>query len=159
VTEIKARATLYKGIRMRSRLEADFAADLDRQGYRWGYEPECFAGPGGQWLPDFGCTFADDGDWAIFDEVKPAEPLMKHLAGSGAYVKHVDGLLQRMAVAWESNPDAYLRLTFWKYGGPAYLTLNCRRAGDVWYAEFGVQPVWLLWPGMGQFERCKARAS
>lgn len=26
---------------------------LDRQGWEWAYEPDCFAGEGGQWLPDF----------------------------------------------------------------------------------------------------------
>jgi hypothetical protein len=159
MTATSGRETLYRGVKMRSRLEADYAANLDRQQYRWAYEPTCFAGPGGQWLPDFGCTFADDKDWVIFDEVKPAEPLMKHLPASIAYVQHVDAILQRMAVAWESKPDAYLRLTFWKYGDGPYLTLNSRRAGDVWYAEFGEQPMWLLWSGMGQFLRCKGAPS
>jgi hypothetical protein len=150
VNATKGRETLYKGIRMRSRLEADFAADLDRQGYRWGYEPTCFAGPDGQWLPDFGCTFANDDDWAIFDEVKPAEPLMKHAPGSVAYAEHVDTQLRRVAVAWESAPDACLRLTFWRYGGPAYLTLFCRRRGHPWRASFDGQPMEMIWPGMRQ---------
>ena len=157
MTVLKSRPTTYKGIRMRSRLEADYAADLDRQGYRWRYEPECFASETGQWLPDFGCTFAADGGWAIFDEVKPAEPLMKLLPGSLAYVEHVDALLRQMAVTWASEPGAYLRLTFWKYGGPAYLTLHSRRAGDAWFAEFTGQPAWLLWSGMGQVGRCYDR--
>ena len=50
---IQARPTLYKGIRMRSRLEADYASSLDRRGIDWQYEPTCFGGPDGQWLPDF----------------------------------------------------------------------------------------------------------
>ena len=49
----KGRPTVYKGIEMRSRLEADYAAHLDRSGVKWEYEPTCFAGPKGQWLPDF----------------------------------------------------------------------------------------------------------
>ena len=50
---IQARPTLYNGIQMRSRLEADYASCLDRGGIDWKYEPTCFAGPDGQWLPDF----------------------------------------------------------------------------------------------------------
>jgi hypothetical protein len=57
-TEIKARPTIYKGIQMRSRLEADYAPHLDTPAPGWihepgqvfepdwDYEPECFAGPG-----------------------------------------------------------------------------------------------------------------
>lgn len=153
MTGTSGRETLYKGIKMRSRLEADYAAELDRQHYRWAYEPKCFAGPGGQWLPDFGCTFAADGDWAIFDEVKPAEPLMKLLPGSIAYCEHVDTQLRRISVAWDSEPDACLRLTFWRYGETAYLTLFCRRRGDRWKAEFAGQPMELLWPGMDQYAK------
>lgn len=51
--ETRGRSTLYRGIRMRSRLEADFAAYLDRTGQDWGYETECLASDEGQWLPDF----------------------------------------------------------------------------------------------------------
>jgi hypothetical protein len=47
------RITVYRGIEMRSRLEALAAAYLDRHGFAWEYEPICFAGMGGQYLPDF----------------------------------------------------------------------------------------------------------
>lgn len=50
---LKARPTRYSGIRMRSRLEAKWAAFLDSLDLEWEYEPECFAGPAGQYLPDF----------------------------------------------------------------------------------------------------------
>ena len=50
---IPARRTVYKGIEMRYRLEADYASALDRDDQPWKYEPKCFAGPDGQWLPDF----------------------------------------------------------------------------------------------------------
>lgn len=51
---LKARPTTYKGVRMRSRLEAGFAAWLDDAGVEWQYEPECYSAPElGQWLPDF----------------------------------------------------------------------------------------------------------
>jgi hypothetical protein len=59
------RQTLYKGVTMRSRTEARFAALLDECSIAWAYEPIALAGPAGQWLPDFeifnqGCrTFID----------------------------------------------------------------------------------------------------
>lgn len=50
---IKARPTVYKGIQMRSRLEAHAASRLDHVGIPWEYEPDCFASEAGQCLPDF----------------------------------------------------------------------------------------------------------
>lgn len=50
---LQARPTLYKGIQMRSRMEAGFASWLDRNHLRWDYEPKAFGGPAGQYLPDF----------------------------------------------------------------------------------------------------------
>jgi hypothetical protein len=50
---IKARPTSYKGIEMRSRLEADFAGYLDRKEKIWEYEPRAYASQHGQWVPDF----------------------------------------------------------------------------------------------------------
>ena len=48
-----ARPTTYRGTRMRSRLEASFAASLDAFGAPWEYEPNCFGAAAGQYLPDF----------------------------------------------------------------------------------------------------------
>lgn len=65
---IRGRPTVYKGIRMRSRLEATFAAWLDKQDATWTYEPSCFADSGGQYLPDF----AIDADGVReYVEIKP----------------------------------------------------------------------------------------
>lgn len=47
------RPTVYNGVKMRSRLEAGFAMWLDEMGVPWEYEPQCFASPAGQYLPDF----------------------------------------------------------------------------------------------------------
>ncbi len=48
------RPTTYKGIQMRSRLEAATAGAFDRAGFRWDYEPQAFQGEdGNQYLPDF----------------------------------------------------------------------------------------------------------
>lgn len=53
MAEYKARPTIYKGIQMRSRLEAGYAAWLDLWGFDWEYEPQAFASEKGQYLPDF----------------------------------------------------------------------------------------------------------
>lgn len=51
--QMKARPTTYKGIKMRSRMEAGFAQWADESFDGWRYEPECFASELGQYLPDF----------------------------------------------------------------------------------------------------------
>jgi hypothetical protein len=115
MTQIKARPTLYKGIQMRSRLEADYAAYLDRTGGDWDYEPECFAGPRGQWLPDFRRNFPETGGTYVeYVEVKPLKPLMDAME-TGNY-EPIENILQRMTQAWWSNRDAILVLDFWEYG-------------------------------------------
>jgi hypothetical protein len=50
---LKPRPTIYKGIQMRSRLEALYAQSLDSGGIEWEYEPQCFADEQGQYLPYF----------------------------------------------------------------------------------------------------------
>lgn len=80
---------------MRSRLEAWFAADLDRLEFGWEYEPRCYAGPNGQWLPDFEYF---DGGQQVLVEVKPS-PLQKWAS-----------CRDQMEIAWESDPGATLLL-------------------------------------------------
>jgi hypothetical protein len=48
-TTIAAIPTTYRGVRMRSRLEAKWARMFDQLGWRWEYEPLDFDG----WIPDF----------------------------------------------------------------------------------------------------------
>jgi hypothetical protein len=67
----KARPTWYAGVLMRSRLEASFAQWLDHRKWNWEYEPFCFAGPRGQYLPDFRILFDDQPGTGIYVEVKP----------------------------------------------------------------------------------------
>lgn len=99
---IKARPTIYKGIHMRSRLEARFAGFLDESKFRWQYEPRCFAGSGGQYLPDFllhhvlvGLDGAPPAHRSVYVEVKPTFDLAR-------------GVIDRMRVIWESDPAALL---------------------------------------------------
>jgi hypothetical protein len=60
---ISAIPTVYKGIRMRSRLEAKWAAFFDQVPWRWEYEPIDFDG----WIPDFVLL----GRKQVFVDVKP----------------------------------------------------------------------------------------
>lgn len=72
----KARPTVYKGVQMRSRLEAGFAAWLDRYHFDWEYEPRAFASEEGQYLPDFQLSnvFVSwlENPATVFVEVKPS---------------------------------------------------------------------------------------
>lgn len=65
----RGRPTTYKGIKMRSRLEASYAAVLDSiDDITWAYEPQCFADASGQYLPDFRCVNTEG---VCYFEVKP----------------------------------------------------------------------------------------
>lgn len=70
-----ARTTVYRGITMRSRTEAEFARWLDASGFMWQYEPKAFASPEGQYLPDFRLdalhVFGYRSACPAFVEVKP----------------------------------------------------------------------------------------
>lgn len=114
----KARPTTYRGIPMRSRLEARFAATLDEfvaavnvdgGDVRWEYEPRAFANERGQYLPDFAIYTEVGTNWFI--EVRP----------------HYEGMvkaLPQMQVILDSDPDATLWVvspvgSYWRDGnGP-----------------------------------------
>jgi hypothetical protein len=84
--------TEYRGIKMRSRLEADFAHHLDSMEVPWRYEPTMFGPSGSGYLPDFEVSLWDRPGYI---EVKP---LLRDVA-----------LAQdRMVVIWEAYPDAVL---------------------------------------------------
>ncbi len=88
------RPTTYKGIKMRSRTEATYAARLDNAGITWQYEPQCFADETRQYLPDFRIL---DRDVVVYIEVKGALPLSE-----------VGAVQHRMEVIWASEPKAML---------------------------------------------------
>lgn len=94
MTYIQARPTTYKGIRMRSRLEARMAASLDEAGARWAYEPRAFANESGQYLTDF-ALLAEDGFELSYVEVKPTVELALRAT-------------ERMQIIWSSRPTARL---------------------------------------------------
>lgn len=89
------RPTIYRGIPMRSRLEARVAAALDDRGLEWRYEPRAYAGQAGQYLPDFEVLGQEH---PTFIEVKP--PIMDR----------IEDALERMPIILESIPDAKLIL-------------------------------------------------
>ncbi len=95
-TPFQARPTTYKGIRMRSRTEAAYAARLDASGIAWEYEPQCFADETGQYLPDFKIT---DRSAVAYTEVKGA-----------LRPDEVAGVQRRMEIIWSSEPAAMLIL-------------------------------------------------
>lgn len=92
---IPARPTTYKGIPMRSRLEATVAAEFDRDGIEWTYEPRAFANEYGQYLPDFVLEPVAERRSRVYLEVKPTMEL--------AYF-----VMPRMQVIWDTDPDAML---------------------------------------------------
>lgn len=95
---IRARQTIYNGVRMRSRLEAAFAQWLDSDPFTrgsWSYEPTAYASADGQYLPDF--VWFNDRQ-KIFYEVKPHMPEVW------------DDALARMHIVLASAPDATLEV-------------------------------------------------
>ena len=92
---MKPRPTTYKGIRMRSRLEASFAASLVDL-TTWEYEPVCFADETGQYLPDFRVWWGSE-DYS-YVEIKPTMAQVKPAA-------------ERMEIIFASEPDASLNVT------------------------------------------------
>lgn len=81
---LQAYPAVYRGVRMRSQLEADFAHHLDSQGAAWAYEPRRYSG----YLPDFVVG-------TRFFEVKPTRA-------------EVRGAEEDMSVVRETVPDAVL---------------------------------------------------
>ena len=91
-----ARRTLYRGIQMRSRLEARAAQFIDSiPNARWAYEPSAYADRHGQYLPDFELA-----------GVLPS-PLFIEVRGILA-PQDVPALHLRMQIIWSSRPEAAL---------------------------------------------------
>lgn len=107
---LTARPTTYRGVRMRSRLEAGFASWLDREKIKWKYEPECFGSEQGQYLPDFRLDGVSDSG-PVYVEVKPAHDLERI----------VFAVMHSMSIIRASEPAAVLAiaspndLAFWSF--------------------------------------------
>lgn len=104
---LAARRTIYKGIGMRSRTEARFAAWLDRNGFDWQYEPHVFGNQEDDYLPDFairgfpalpGHDILFPQTTSIYVEIKGPKPDPPAL----------QSLMEQMEVIWSTEPCAYL---------------------------------------------------
>ena len=117
---LKPRPTTYRGIQMRSRMEAHFAADLDAAGLDWEYEPRAYGGPKGQWLPDF--VVHRKGMPDTFIEVKPTE-------------QHAIDAVDRVCVIFDSEPGSPA-VIFWP-GEPeeGWVGGSRRRWRSVWLTK------------------------
>lgn len=112
----RARPTYYRGVLMRSRLEATVAEWLDARSLKWEYEPVRYAGRGGSYLPDFRLPEAsiEGTPEVLYLEVKPFRPDRQPPGG------WVGALLTSMEWIWESEPAAWLGVTsphddtFWR---------------------------------------------
>lgn len=90
---IDAQRTVYRGISMRSKLEAEFARYLDSHGFEgWAYEPRIFGPVGQGYMPDF--HILDQGR-SCYIEVKPTVSLASEAKA-------------RMETIWRDEPDAIL---------------------------------------------------
>lgn len=89
---VEANETEYRGVTMRSKLEADFARHLDDLGVEWIYEPAIYGPKGSGYLPDFR---VDREDGPHFFEVKPT-------------LAEVPLAQRRMEVILRWHPDATL---------------------------------------------------
>ncbi len=96
---LAARPTTYNGIRMRSRLEAKVAAQLDSFGIDWIYEPRAYANGFGQYLPDFQ-LFGRKGEPYEFPSFLEVRPTIER-----AYLA-----MPQMGIIWDSEPNAFLMI-------------------------------------------------
>lgn len=160
---MKARPTVYNGVKMRSRLEAGFAAWLDSEGHGWDYEPHAMATPEhGQWLPDFVIHKVLD-EWhavirEVYVEVKPAiwwddpddDHIVKNIRRWQSIVKANDpSALFLLATAPDStNPDgkamfcgrgptSFIDIFDWhRVGGAPFLRVSLPVAPTPWHFEW-----------------------
>lgn len=111
MNHIPARRTFYRGVLMRSRLEARFAGFLDGIDQPFLYEPWAYASGGQDYLGDFllphvFSPFSDPGDgWgfqSLVIEVKGPEPTPTELAA----------IQERMFLVRDSEPYAQLAITW-----------------------------------------------
>jgi hypothetical protein len=145
MTQHKARPTTYKGVKMRSRLEAGFAAWLDKHHFTWEYEPQAFASSDGQYLPDFRLANAYT-SWSpqpvtVYIEVKPKSFMY---GGTGMQIfEDADILGRQAAILAESEPDAVLIMmqpTEPKHPCPAYALF---RSVDGDFLPYPLDLIWL----------------
>lgn len=129
----RGRRTLYKGVMMRSRTEARFAAALDSALIKWDYEPFALAGPSGQWLPDFELHL--DPRHRSFVDVKPKDADV------------LDGIARWHNIASEALPDETVRVFGAGYEGAEIWTQKSLLTEDHLFdwRTTGVQIEAIMW--------------
>lgn len=142
-TRFKARPTTYKGIQMRSRLEASFAARLDAVSARWQYEPRCFANEHGQYLPDFQLLNVSGSGFYV--EVKPGSLLH---GDEKTVIGNVDAVMEKMEIIWSSEPDAALEIFVAGEHKDTIFSGYRDHGAGIWVMHG--RPVSTIWPGRGQ---------
>jgi hypothetical protein len=123
---LQPRPTTYRGIQMRSRTEATFAALLDGMDFQWRYEPRAFADASGQYLPDFELSLMRQPPW--FVEIKG------ELDSLG-----MQRVMRRMEVIHSSIPEAVL-------------VLKVASSGQVAIRR-GSKSIWSVWQGAGEAQK------
>ena len=130
--EEHGRPTFYEGVRMRSRLEAGFAAWCDQVGFSWQYEPAAFASQVGQYLPDFAlkdvhCAWRDEAV-TVYVEVKPESVW----AVPPDHPNHPENVGQRMSIIYDSEgPDVELVIAIPKKAPIFDRLLSVQPAGNL----------------------------
>jgi hypothetical protein len=117
-----ARPTVYRGVQMRSRLEARVAEWMDSGGLAWQYEPRVYKSESGEYLPDF-----QVGE-RTFIEVKPSIEALREAIWESIH--------RAAAVLIESCPQSF----FWvvRSDGTARL---------LHFASSGLETI-QCWPGL-----------
>lgn len=129
---MRARPTVYKGIKMRSRLEARYAAFLDGYGIHWEYEPDCFADETGQYLPDFRITVDVNGKpHHRYIEIKPY--ITPEIVATAAPMMERIWSTDRSANLWILAPSEEHGFS-WPHRAWFY-------KGD-WYIDDSMEPCW-----------------
>lgn len=138
---MQARKTVYKGVEMRSRLEAGYAAWLDRWKFEWEYEPCVFAGEHGQYLPDFrlrGVMLSwSDRPVTVYVEVKP-EPFLYENKDA------VEALSRKVSIVRLSDADSIALLQ-----APMETPVGMGIVGHILFDGDLSWPLEWIWAGKG----------
>lgn len=131
----------YKGVKMRSRLEATWAAVLDNYGIEWVYEPEGYElSDGTLYLPDFylpraNMIFEVKGVMTEFDEHKIRQWVAD--AHRPAAIGFPDGRFKACSRDWEEEVEN------WVFDDGAFIN-KCSNCGGVSFMAFGAY--WWICP-------------
>lgn len=133
MSDLKAIETVYRGYRMRSRLEARWAVVLNALGAQWTYEPEGFDLDGLRYLPDFWIS-----DWNMYVEIKPDVEITDEARDKAGRLNEISGK-QVLLIAGQPWHGEYKTLLWkvwdesgqfapmggWEFG-------NCRKCPAPW---------------------------